>query len=157
LALAAAEFRRRQRCGGCSHGDDHSGVVDLSATDGLARAPFHKGITNDFTSAASPESFALDGVTETFDVTRHVNGDKGKPEGKSDDSFNLALLCEKYGISGRLAYNWRSRYRVNGSILYTFMDYDKIGGLPLLPVAQTPKCEWVEGERKLSFVMRANW
>jgi TonB-dependent receptor len=31
-------------------------------------------------------------------------------EGMSEDSYNLALIYEKYGISARLAYNWRSKY-----------------------------------------------
>lgn len=31
-------------------------------------------------------------------------------EGMSPDSYNFALLYEKYGISARMAYNWRSEY-----------------------------------------------
>jgi outer membrane receptor protein involved in Fe transport len=28
----------------------------------------------------------------------------------SKNSYNIGLLYEKYGISGRLAYNWRSKF-----------------------------------------------
>ena len=31
-------------------------------------------------------------------------------EGMSPESYNLAVMYEKYGISARLAYNWRSKY-----------------------------------------------
>ncbi|HEY0283513.1 MAG TPA: TonB-dependent receptor, partial [Rhizomicrobium sp.] len=74
-------------------------------------------------------------------------GDTRLPmEGMSNDSFNLALMYEKYGISSRVAYNWRSRNLVNSypanifqpvfqrsygqldaSLLYTFLDHYKIG------------------------------
>lgn len=67
-------------------------------------------------------------------------------ENMSPDSFNAALMYEKYDISARLAYNWRSTFLVNsyavnlfqpvfqrnygqldGSILFTFFDRYKIG------------------------------
>jgi TonB-dependent receptor len=74
-------------------------------------------------------------------------GDTRLPmEGMSNDSFNAALMYEKYGISGRLAYNWRSRNLVNSypanifepvfqrsygqldaSVLYTVLDHYKVG------------------------------
>jgi TonB-dependent receptor len=31
-------------------------------------------------------------------------------EGMSPESYNLAVMYEKYGVSARLAYNWRSKY-----------------------------------------------
>lgn len=74
-------------------------------------------------------------------------GDTRLPmEGMSNDSFNAALMYEKYGISGRIAYNWRSRNLVNSypanifqpvfqrsygqldaSFLYTFLEHYKVG------------------------------
>lgn len=36
-------------------------------------------------------------------------------EGMSDTSYNLALMYEKYGVSARLAYNWRERYLLTTS------------------------------------------
>jgi TonB-dependent receptor len=67
-------------------------------------------------------------------------------EGMSPQSYNVALMYEKYGISARLAYNWRSRYlyttsaanvnrpmwsdnygQVDGSIFYTINPNYKVG------------------------------
>jgi len=67
-------------------------------------------------------------------------------EGMSPDSYNVALMYEKYGISARLAYNWRSKYlyttsaanvnrplwaddygQLDGSIFYTINPNYKIG------------------------------
>jgi len=67
-------------------------------------------------------------------------------EGMSPESYNFALMYEKYGISARLAYNWRSTYlyttsaanvnrplwaesygQVDGSIFYTINSHYKIG------------------------------
>lgn len=36
-------------------------------------------------------------------------------EGMSPDSYNVALMYEKYGVSARLAYNWRSEYLLTTS------------------------------------------
>lgn len=36
-------------------------------------------------------------------------------EGMSPESYNLALIYEKYGISARMAYNWRSDYLLTTS------------------------------------------
>jgi TonB-dependent receptor len=67
-------------------------------------------------------------------------------EGMSPNSYNVALMYEKYGISARLAYNWRSTYlyttsaanvnrplwaesygQVDGSVFYTINQHYKIG------------------------------
>jgi TonB-dependent receptor len=67
-------------------------------------------------------------------------------EGMSPDSYNVAVMYEKYGISARLAYNWRSKYlyttsaanvnrplwaddygQLDGSIFYTINPNYKIG------------------------------
>ncbi|WP_443749558.1 TonB-dependent receptor [Asticcacaulis solisilvae] len=55
------------------------------------------------------------GRNATVDVTdsNQVAGAalNGLPlEGMSPDSYNMAVMYEKYGISARLAYNWRSKY-----------------------------------------------
>ncbi len=108
-------------------------------------------------------------------------------EGMSPDSYNLALLYEKYGISGRLAYNWRSRFlltssaanvnqpvwsenygQLDGSIFYTFMDHYKIGVQATNILKSTtildagyanfhPRYDWIETDRKISLVLRASW
>jgi TonB-dependent receptor len=117
-----------------------------------------------------------------------ANSTAGLPmEGMSHDSYNVALLYEKYGISARVAYNWRSSFlmttsaanlnqpvwngnfgQLDGSILYTFMDHYKVGlqitnalkAMQTLYVGYAdfhPKYEWVDADRKISFVVRANW
>ncbi|MDE2184563.1 MAG: TonB-dependent receptor [Alphaproteobacteria bacterium] len=108
-------------------------------------------------------------------------------EGMSHDSYNIALLYEKFGLSGRLAYNWRSGFlmttsaanlnqpvwqknfgQLDGSLLYTFMDHYKVGlqvtnllkATTVLQVGYStlhPNYEWVDADRKVSLVLRANW
>jgi TonB-dependent receptor len=109
-------------------------------------------------------------------------------EGMSNDSYNVVAMYEKYDISARLAYNWRSKNLVNsypanlfqpvfqknygqldGSILYTLFDHYKVGlqasnilkQTAILTVGRTVATQhdyqWVEGERKLSLVLRATW
>lgn len=108
-------------------------------------------------------------------------------EGMSNDSMNAALMYEKYGLSGRLTYNWRSRFLINssaanigqpvwqrsygqvdGSLMYTFLDHYKVGVqsknllaqktvLEVGSVAYHPRFQWVDGERNVSLVFRANW
>ncbi|MGB8601339.1 MAG: TonB-dependent receptor [Rhizomicrobium sp.] len=109
-------------------------------------------------------------------------------EGMSNDSANLALMYEKYGLSARVAYNWRSSFlvssyatnlnepvwqrnygQVDTSFLYTFLDHYKAGiqvnnlfkQTTVLEIGDSASdkhaFEWVEGERKLSLVFRANW
>jgi TonB-dependent receptor len=108
-------------------------------------------------------------------------------EGMSNDSFNLALLYEKYGVSGRLAYNWRSGYlltssasnvnepvwtgnfgALDGSILYTVFEHYKLGvQMTNILNAKTTFYAgvdniraWystVETDRKVSLILRASW
>jgi TonB-dependent receptor len=108
-------------------------------------------------------------------------------EGMSNDSYNIALMYEKYGISGRVAYNWRSGFlmttsaanlnqpvwqekfgQLDGSLLYTFLEHYKIGVqatnllhaktfLDVGSAAYHPRYEWVDSDRKLSVILRANW
>lgn len=109
-------------------------------------------------------------------------------ENMSNDSFNVALLYEKYDISARVAYNWRSTFLVNSyavnlfqpvfqrnygqvdtSVLYSFLDHYKVGiqannlfkQSTILQIGDSKAAahsfEWVQGERKLSLVVRASF
>ncbi len=108
-------------------------------------------------------------------------------EGMSPDSYNIQLMYEKYGISARLAYNWRSRFlltssaanvnqpiwsenygQLDGSVFYSFMDHYKIGvqatnllkTTTFLDVGYTdfhPRYDWIETDRKFSVILRAQF
>lgn len=108
-------------------------------------------------------------------------------EGMSPDSYNLQLMYEKYGISARLAYNWRSRFlltssaanvnqpvwsenygQLDGSVFYTFLDHYKIGlqatnlmkSTTVLDAGYTdfhPRYDWIETDRKISIILRGQW
>jgi TonB-dependent receptor len=109
-------------------------------------------------------------------------------ENMSNDSFNAALMYEKYDISARIAYNWRSTFLVNSyavnlfqpvfqrnygqvdtSVLYSFLDHYKVGfqvgnllkQSTILQIGDSKDVahnfEWIQGDRKLSLVMRANF
>jgi len=109
-------------------------------------------------------------------------------ENMSNDSYNVALMYEKYDISARIAYNWRSTFLVNSyavnlfqpvfqrnygqvdtSVLYTFLDHYKVGiqannlfkQSTILQIGDSKSAshsfEWVEGERKLSLILRASF
>jgi TonB-dependent receptor len=122
------------------------------------------------------------------DAERYA-GDQSLPmENMSNDSFNVALMYEKYDISARIAYNWRSTFLVNSyavnlfqpvfqrnygqldaSVLYTFLDHYKIGfqatnvlkQSTVLQIGDSKSAahsfEWVEGDRKLSMILRASF
>lgn len=66
-----------------------------------------------FVSASGGRNTAVN----VFDTNQTSNAaDQTLPlEGMSKYSFNLAGVYEKYGISARLAYNWRSRYLLTTS------------------------------------------
>jgi TonB-dependent receptor len=50
-------------------------------------------------------------------------------EGLSEQNANAALLYEKYGISARIAYNWRSDYLLTTRDVITFLPiYNEAGG-----------------------------
>ncbi len=108
-------------------------------------------------------------------------------EGMSNDSYNIAAMYEKYGISARIAYNWRSSYlltssaanvnqpvwseaygQVDASLFYTFMDHYKVGvqatnllkNNTVLDVGYAdyhPRYDWIETDRTIDVVLRANW
>ena len=121
-------------------------------------------------------------------LVQHANASAALPlEGMSNDSFNLAMMYEKYGVSGRLAYNWRSGYlltssaanvkepiwtknygQLDGSIFYSFMDHYKLGiqatnlmqARTFFTVGYADRHPWyqtVESDRKWSLILRANW
>ncbi len=56
-------------------------------------------------------------VSSVFDGNVVVNANlSGLPmEGMSPESYNFALMYEKYGISARMAYNWRDAYLLTTS------------------------------------------
>ena len=114
--------------------------------------------------------------------------DKTLPlEGMSHDSYNLAVLYNKYGLDARLAWNWRSTYmssssdannkipvwtenygQLDASVFYSFLDHYKVGVQATNlsgSVYHTdmgyenfhPRTNWIEQDRKYSVVVRANW
>lgn len=152
--------------------------VDLSAewyygrSNSLTLALFYKNIKDFVYAGVAEETFVNNGVTQTFEVTRNMNGPSGKVkgfelayqqfadflpggwsglglqanytfvdssgganlavnaldpnqttnsnaplplEGMSKHAFNVAAMYEQFGISARLAYNWRSKYLLTTS------------------------------------------
>ena len=108
-------------------------------------------------------------------------------EGLSRHSFNVALMYERFGISARLAYNWRSQYllttsaaninrpvwfddygQLDGSILYSLTPNFKIGvqGSNLLATTSSllvggadlhPRYSWTRTDRRIAFLVRAQF
>ena len=108
-------------------------------------------------------------------------------EGLSKTSYNVALLYEKYGISARLAYNWRERYllttsaaniqrpvwsesygQLDGSILYSITPQYKIGvqasnilnARTYLDVGGAnfaPRYSWTDTDRRVAVLLRASF
>lgn len=106
-------------------------------------------------------------------------------EGMSRTSYNAALLYERFGISARLAYNWREEYllttsaanvnapvwasdfgQLDGSIFYSITDDLKIGiqstnilnertVLKVGNEARKPAYNWVDTDRRVAIVLRA--
>lgn len=106
-------------------------------------------------------------------------------EGMSRTSYNAALLYENYGISARLAYNWREEYllttsaanvnapvwasdygQLDGSVFYNLTDDVKIGiqstnilnertVLKVGNETRKPPYNWVDTDRRVSIVLRA--
>ncbi len=86
-------------------------------------------------------------AVDIFDSNQVVGQSQSLPlEGMSPESYNVAVMYEKYGISARLAYNWRSLYllttsganinspvwseaygQLDGSIFYSLNSHYKIG------------------------------
>lgn len=108
-------------------------------------------------------------------------------EGLSKTSYNVTLLYEKYGISARLAYNWRERYllttsaaniqrpvwsedygQLDGSILYSLTPQYKIGiqatnilnARTYLDVGGAnfaPRYSWTDTDRRVAVLLRASF
>jgi TonB-dependent receptor len=108
-------------------------------------------------------------------------------EGMSKWSYNLAAIYEKYGVSARLAYNWRSEYllttsaanlnapvwsedygQLDGSILVNITKNVKIGvqGTNLLNTrtfldvggsALHPRYSWTDTDRRIAGILRASF
>lgn len=108
-------------------------------------------------------------------------------EGMSPTSYNIAALYEKYGISARLAYNWRERYllttsaanvngpvwsedfgQLDGSIFYSITDEVKLGVqatnilnertvLLVGNEVRRPPYNWVDTDRRVAVVLRASF
>ena len=117
----------------------------------------------------------------------NANAEKMPLEGMSRTNYNIALMYSKYDIDARLAYNWRERYllttsaananrpvwmndygQVDGSVFYTVNDSLKLGvqatnianatttmdiGYP----SQVSPYSWTAGERRIAFVVRAQF
>ena len=96
-------------------------------------------------------------------------------EGMSPDSYNVAVMYEKYGISARLAYNYRSDYllttsganinspvwseaygQLDGSVFYTINDKYKIG-LQATNIGQARTILDVSTPQNLLIKKRYNW
>lgn len=108
-------------------------------------------------------------------------------EGMSRTSYNVTAMYERYGISARLAYNWRERYllttsaaninrpvwsedygQLDGSIFYTLNENLKIGvqGTNLLnsrtfldvgDSVLAPRYSWTDTDRRFAFAIRAQF
>lgn len=108
-------------------------------------------------------------------------------EGMSETAYNVALMYEKYGVSARLAYNWREEYllttsaaniqrpvwmedygQLDASVFYSITPSIKIGvqGTNLLnertflDVGGTdlhPRYSWTDTDRRIAFAVRASF
>jgi TonB-dependent receptor len=108
-------------------------------------------------------------------------------EGLSKTSYNVALLYEKYGISARLAYNWRERYllttsaaniqrpvwsedygQLDGSILYSITEQYKVGVqatnilnartyLDVGGASFAPRYSWTDTDRRIAVILRGSF
>jgi len=211
----------------------------------LTFAGFFKDIKDYIFLGEGSESYTSNGVTQTFEVTRNMNGSKGKIkgfeigyqqfydmlpgwlsgfglqanytyvdsnggkntainilepaqvagaedqtlplEGLSPNSYNLAAMYEKYGVSARLAYNWRERFllttsaaniqrpvwsedygQLDGSVFYSITDNVKVGlqGTNLLNsrtyldvggATLAPRYSWTDTDRRIALAVRASF
>ena len=108
-------------------------------------------------------------------------------EGLSKWSYNVAAIYEKYGVSARLAYNWRSHYllttsaaninypvwseaygQLDGSVLVSLDKHFKIGvqatnllnSRTFLDVGDTnlrPRYSWTDTDRRFAFLIRGSF
>ncbi|HEX7761069.1 MAG TPA: TonB-dependent receptor [Caulobacteraceae bacterium] len=108
-------------------------------------------------------------------------------EGLSKTSFNVEGMYEKYGISARLAYNWRQRYllttsaanikrpvwsedygQLDGSIFYSITPQVKVGiqatnllnsrtYLDVGGAVLAPRYSWTDTDRRVAVALRASF
>jgi TonB-dependent receptor len=108
-------------------------------------------------------------------------------EGLSKNSYNIALMYEKYDISARLAYNWRERYllttsaaniqrpvwsenygQLDASVFYSINTSIKVGvqatnvlnTRTFLDVGGTqlaPRYSWTDTDRRIALALRATF
>ena len=216
----------------------------FAPTGSVTLALFYKDIKDYIFLGQGSETYTSNGVTQTFDVTRNMNGENGKSkasksptsssttccpaglglrlpgqlhlrgqqrrqehrrqhpgaragdrrgrqtlplEGLSETSYNVACMYEKYGISARLAYNWREKYllttsaaninrpvwfedygQLDGSVFYSITDNIKIGvqGTNLLNTRTfldvggatlAPRYSWTDTDRRIAVAVRASF
>ncbi|MDC7675920.1 TonB-dependent receptor [Asticcacaulis machinosus] len=141
------------------------------------------GVQTNFTYIDS--SGGANPISNVNDTNQVTNTAADLPlEGLSDKVFNFALMYEKYDISARLAYNWRSEYlmttsaansnmpvwmdaygQLDASVFYQINSNLKIGlqGTNLTNDRITTKIgfpgqvanySWVEQDRRLAIVLR---
>ncbi|TPE62716.1 TonB-dependent receptor [Sandaracinobacter neustonicus] len=127
-------------------------------------------------------------AVNSLDPNQTTASNKPLPlEGMSKHSYNLALMYEKFGVSARLAYNWRSKYllttsaanlnapvwfedygQLDGSFIYSINDNIKVGvqGTNLLNsrtylqignVGLTPRYSWTDTDRRIAFLVRTRF
>jgi TonB-dependent receptor len=108
-------------------------------------------------------------------------------EGLSETSYNVALMYEKYGISARVAYNWREEYllttsaaniqrpvwmedygQLDGSVFYSITDKVKVGVqatnllntrtfLDVGGVSLHPRYSWTDTDRRIAVAIRSTF
>jgi TonB-dependent receptor len=108
-------------------------------------------------------------------------------QGLSKHSYNLQLMYEKFGISARLAYNWRSEYMANsnganvnqpvwneaygqldGSVIVDVSRNVKVGlqaqnltksptYIDVGPANLHPRYAWQQGDRHVAFLVRSKF
>ncbi|QNA84488.1 TonB-dependent receptor [Sphingomonas sp. So64.6b] len=151
--------------------------------DGLPGALSGLGFQGNFTFVDS--TGGKNTAINVFDANQTNQAAKALPlEGLSKYSFNVTGIYEKYGISARLAYNWRSTYllttsaaninfpvwsesygQLDGSILYAVDKHFKIGvqGTNLLNSRTfldvgdpdlKPRYSWTDSDRRFSILVR---
>lgn len=123
-----------------------------------------------------------------FDPTQVGNATLALPlEGMSPTSYNVAVLYERYGLSARLAWNWREQYllttsaaninapvwsedygQLDGSVFFDLTDNVKLGvqgtnltqERTMLRVGhgdRMPRYSWVDTDRRVAVVLRARF
>lgn len=217
----------------------------FAPTGSVTFAGFYKKVKDYIFLGQAPESYTSNGVTQTFQVTRNLNGDHGKIqgfevgyqqfydflpgplsglglqanftyvdssggrntavniletpqavgaadqtlplEGLSKTSYNLTAMYEKYGISARIAYNWRERFllttsaaniqrpvwsedygQLDGSVFYSVTQSVKVGlqatnllntrtYLDVGGATLAPRYSWTDTDRRVAVAIRSSF